>query len=522
MDDFKRIIGIDLGTTNSAMAVLTMTEPEIITNDVGDRTTPSVVTFTDDDTVLIGKEAQNLAIERPERTVEQVKREMDNEEWEIEVDGETYDPQQISALILEKLVNNAEDYLDEEVDSAVITVPAYFSEKERQATKNAAEIAGLDVEHILSEPSAACLAYGLNKAKQEADEGEMEIAFVYDLGGGTFDATLVDIADDYSLIETLNIDGDSDLGGEDWTSRIVDWICEQIEEDTGVKIKDDPEQFRRVREKALEAKHTLSQSKSTNISLPYVVPKKEYSFNNELTREKFNELTEDLLQDTIDCCDRLFERAEYSKEDVDTVLLVGGSTRMTQCKTALADYFGQDPVKKVNPDEAVAIGAAMQADISETGGESTADILPGDASNVLLTDAVPQTFGVELADKSLDPLIEQDTTFPAVAEDHYTNARDQQEVMNIRVHQGEHYEDANHEDNTYIGNLRLDIQNPKPRRGVDANIAFEIDVDGTLAVEARDEESGEEVRASFEGVFSMTDKEIGDKRNSLPDQEDRQ
>jgi len=501
------------------MAVLTMNEPEIIPNSSGNRTTRSVVSFTDEGAVVVGKEAVNKLITDPEQTVEQVKREMDNDGWEIEAHGESYDPQQVSALIIEKLVADAEDYLGEDVDSVVITVPAYFSEKEIQATKNAGEIAGVTVEGIKKEPSAACLAYGVKEGQQEADPEDEELAFVYDLGGGTFDATLVDIASDYSNLETKSTEGDHDLGGEDWTSRIVDSITDQIEEDTGVDVSEDREQYGRVRDAAVTAKHSLSQSQSTNITIPFVVPEQSYNYENEFTRDQFEELTSDLLQNTLDCCDRLFDRVEYSPDDVDTVLLVGGSTRMTQCEDATREYFGMDPVKKVNPDEAVAIGAAMFADISETAGENIADILPGDASNVLMTEVVPQSFGVELADGSLDALIEQDEAIPATADDEYTNAHDGQETMNVRIHQGEVHENANAEENTYIGNLRLEILNPKPRGGVTATVTFEIDVDGTLAVEARDEETGEEVQASFESIFHLSEKELEGKQKALPDQE---
>jgi len=515
MTNDGRTIGIDLGTTNSAMAVMTLDEPEIIPNEEGDRTTPSVVTFDEDGDITVGKEAVNQAVMRPDRTVEQVKREMDNDEWRINIDGDAYDAQQISALILDKLTTDAGDFLDSTVDSAVITVPAYFSEKERQATKNAGEIAGLDVEHILPEPSAACLAYGLHEAKQNQEAGEKEVVFVYDLGGGTFDATLVDVAGDYSMIETLHTDGDHDLGGEDWTNRIVEWVAEQIEDDTGFNLSDDKEQLSRVRDAAKDAKHTLSQSDSANIAVPYVVPDQGYNLDVELTRDTFHDLTSDLLEDTLACCDNLFDRADYAPSDVEKVLLVGGSTRMPQVEDAVTDYFGQDPSKEINPDEAVAIGAAMQADIIQTGGQSAANLLPGDASNVVLVDVVPQTLGVELADGTMDPLIPQDDPIPTEEDDHYTNAHDGQEVVNVRVFQGEHHEEADNEANTYIGNLKLDIE-PQPARNANIRVTFSLDEDGTLNVAAVDEDTGEVVETTFESVFHMSDAEIDEKRAALP------
>ncbi|MCU4742979.1 Hsp70 family protein [Halobacteria archaeon AArc-m2/3/4] len=513
MGDGKRI-GIDLGTTYSAAAAVVGDEAEVTPNSEGDYTTPSVASFDEDDgTVIVGREALVRAQTYPDRTVRTIKRHMGDREYTEEIDGEEYTPEQISALLLQKVVSDAEDHLGMDVTNAVITVPAYFGERQRQATKQAGEIAGLTVDRIINEPTAACLAYGLDE-----EDDDSEIALVYDLGGGTFDVTLVDLAYDIDTVEVVASNGDRQLGGEDWDECLVEWILETFEDDTGIDLSDDPEALGRIYAAAREAKESLSSSSSTRVNIPFLAPNE--NFEEQLTREEFNDLTSHLVDRTFEVCDELFGQVDYDVGDVETVLLVGGSTRMPLVQERVADYFDQEPSKEIHPDEAVATGAAVQAAIIDRGeGGLGADgqaqeLLPGISDGLILVDVTPQSLGVALADGSFDVLIERNESVPATArKESYTTVKDNQTAVKTRVFQGE--SDVA-EENDFLDEFVLEGIAPAPAGEPNLACEFELDENGLLHVEAEDLDRGETSDISIEGIFSRSEAEVEEMRTALP------
>lgn len=505
-------VGIDLGTTRSVIAYVPGEDPEIIKTD-GTSVTRSVVHVPEEGEAVVGTDADDHLIMDPERTVEEVKKRM-GEDTDIELGGETYLPEQVSALILEHLVTHAEDRLGDPVEDAVITVPAYFGDRERTATRTAGEIAGIDVARLLPEPSAACLAYGLREGK--LGEAAEELVFVYDLGGGTFDATLVDVDYEANVVETLHTDGDKALGGGDWTDRVVDWVAEHIQEDTGVDIRDQPEQLARVRSEARNVKHTLSRQEQVDFTIPFVVPDENYSFDETLTRDTFEERTADLLGATREPMDALFERSEYDPADVDKTLLVGGSTRMPQVETLLTEYFDKEPSKEINPDEAVALGAAVQAEIIADDGTSAEQLLPGDSSGLLLIDVVPKPLGVKLHGGDIDHIIDGDAQIPVIErKESYGTVREDQRSVVISVYEGagDHVDDEGVEK---IGEAVLEDIPPRDPGGETLACEFEITADGTLRVQGEDLISGKEVETHIESAIRHTEGEVEDLRESLP------
>jgi molecular chaperone DnaK len=505
-------IGIDLGTTRSVVAYVPDADPEIIKTD-GTSVTRSVVHVPEEGEAVVGTDADDHLIMDPNRTVEEVKKLM-GEDTEIELGDETYLPEQISALILEHLSTHAEDRLGDPIDDVVLTVPAYFGDRERTATRTAGEIAGLDVARLLPEPSAACLAYGLREGK--LGEAAEELVFVYDLGGGTFDATLVDVDYEANVVETLHTDGDNNLGGGDWTDRVVDWVAEQIEADTGVDIREEPEQLARVRSKAREAKHSLSRQEAVDVTIPFVVPDENYSFDETLTREAFDERTTDLLEATREPMESLFERSEYTPEDVDKTLLVGGSTRMPQVETLLTDYFGKEPSKEINPDEAVALGAAVQAEIIGDDGADAERLLPGDSSGLLLIDVVPKPLGVKLHSGEIDHIIDGDAQIPVIErKESYGTVNKNQNSVKIAVYEGagDHVDDEGVEK---IGEAVLEGIPPRDPGEETLACEFEITADGTLRVQGEDLISGKEVETRIESAVRHSEGEVDELRANLP------
>jgi len=513
----KYTVGIDFGTTRSAISYVAANNPEIITVDDGERVMPSVVQFRDAGEVNVGRSAANTAIEMPERTITEVKRRMGTEE-PIPVAGEEYLPEQIASLVIAALVSDAQERIgvDVEITNTVITVPAYFGDKERTATESAAEIAGLTVDRLLPEPSAACLAYGLHENK--LSEAEHELVFVYDLGGGTFDATLVDIDYEINSVETLNTAGNNKLGGMDWTDEIVDWIAEGIEADTGVTIRENAEQLSRVREKARETKHRLSNTQSVEVSVPFVVPEESYTFSAQLTRDEFETRTADLIQATQESMDELFERSDNDPQDVDKVLLVGGASRMTQVEALVTGYFGQEPSKEINPDEAVALGAAVQAEIIDERGASAAEMLPGESDSIVLIDVVPQSLGVRLSDGTVDHIIETDEQIPTQKrKEEYSTAEPDQTTVAIEVYQGE---EQLADENTKIGEAVLRDIPPREPSEPTLAVEFRINTNGRLEVEGEDLKTGKKVETTIESGLRHSDAEIEELSRQLPSTSD--
>ncbi|MFW6017483.1 MAG: Hsp70 family protein [Halapricum sp.] len=512
-------VGIDLGTTNSAVAAVTGDEPEIIPNSDGERTTPSVVMIDETDETVVGQPAANQAVSKVERTVQHIKRHMGEDDYAVEIDDEQYRPEQISALILSRLLADAEAYLGRDVDSAVITVPAYFGDAERQATRSAGEIAGIDVEHVMTEPTAACLAYGLQETNDAsaAETHDRRHVFVYDLGGGTFDATLVEIDLEHNHIEVKNTDGDRQLGGEDWTQRIVEHLAEIAQQEGDIDVEGDLEQQQRLYDAAVRAKHDLSSREQTEITIPYLGP--EYNLETTLTREKFQALTADLLDQTIDSVDELFERSDLAIEAVDEVLLIGGATRMAQVQETVESYFGMEPLRSVNPDEAVALGAATQAELMSTSGDTTADdVLPGE-EDLLLVDVTPQPIGIELHDGDFAPVVDQDEKVPiSQSDDRFTTVMDDQTGVRFPIYQGQADEA---EANTKLGEMVLSGIPKAPAGEPTLEIDFEVQSDGTLEASATHLESGESVDTTIESGVRLSEKEIEQMKEALPTLKDR-
>ena len=482
----NKILGIDLGTTNSAFAAMEGGNPEVITNDEGDRTTPSVVAFTDDKR-LVGKPAKNQAIQNPDRTVESIKRHMGEEDYTVEIDGEDYTPEEISAAILQKIKRDAEEYLGDEIEKAVITVPAYFSDRQRQATKDAGEIAGFEVERIINEPTAASMAYGLD------DESDQTV-LVFDLGGGTFDVSILELGG--GVYEVVATNGDNDLGGDDWDQAIVDHLAEESENEHGFELREDRQALQRLTEATEEAKIELSSRKETEINLPFITATDSGPVHLEqtLTRATFESLTDDLIERTIEPTEQALNDADYEKDDIDEVILVGGATRMPQVQEQVEELAGQEPKKNVNPDEVVALGAAIQ------GG-----VLSGDIDDIVLLDVTPLSLGIEVKGGLFERLIEKNTTIPTQASKIFTTAADNQTSVQVRVFQGER-EIA--EENELLGEFQLAGIPPAPAGTPQIEVAFDINENGIVNVAAEDQGSGSAEDITIEGGVGLSDEEI--------------
>ena len=505
-----KIIGIDLGTTNSCVSVMEGNQPTVIINDQGERTTPSIVAFTDGGERKVGAPAKRQAITNPQNTIFSIKRFMgetydqvskeiarvpykvvkgDNNTPRVDINGKLYSPQEISAMILQKMKKTAEDYLRQDVTEAVITVPAYFSDSQRQATKEAGKIAGLDVKRIINEPTAAALAYGLDKKNKD-----MKVA-VYDLGGGTFDISILELGG--GVFEVKSTNGDTHLGGDDFDQEIINWLAAEFAaENNGIDLRKDPMALQRLKEAAEKAKIELSNQTSTEINLPYIMPVDGVPKHlvKTLTRAKFEQLCDDLFQRTLVPCRQALADAHLTAGQIDEVLLVGGSSRIPKVQELVKEFFGKEPNKSVNPDEVVAIGAAIQ------GG-----VLAGDVKDVILYDVTPLSLGIETLGGVMTKLINSNTTIPVSKSQVFSTAMDNQPSVEIKVLQGER---PMAKDNKQLGLFHLDGIAPAPRGIPQIEVTFDIDADGILNVSAKDKATGKEQKIRIEASSNLTDSEI--------------